>query len=276
MTNKTLLGEPYDFTAKPTTITSGMTGASSGLFDPGDLAREELGDVNWGVLHTYMTRRFGPPNVGSDSYKDIARWIIDTPMDGLHVSVNIAPHETELLFGYFMRRDLGDRLYAANNLMRDAQRGRFETWCQATHGRRPPSWELHDEERDVGPEEQHEAQSLTSEWYRVFDEQDVEPEHEPNAYDEGVQAIRRTLRDLRRSVGVRDQDINALGLVKEGDSSYDYAETSPVAGRALPSYAYGEGMDDILAAVHHLGGGEDGLERLCAIVREAVPAPAES
>jgi len=38
-------------------------------------------------LTVYMLRRFGWPNLGSDDYKDLMRWMVTTPMPGLYVAV---------------------------------------------------------------------------------------------------------------------------------------------------------------------------------------------
>lgn len=262
------LGEPEDFVSIPSVIRSNMTGAASGVFDPGKLALEELGEVNWGELHSYMVRRFGPSNVGCDPYKEIARWIITTPMEGLHLSVTIAPNSTELLFGYIMTREKGELFYRDQGVMRQAKSNRFVAWCMETHGRLAPSWELHETGVDATYEERSAAQAITSKWYDAFDSQDKEPEREPNEYDRGEAALRRTLRDLRRSVGVRDQDISALGIVEGGDDSVGvYAN----AGMAPPPLAFTERMWSIYGAIMRLGGGEEGLTRLVEIVEREVP-----
>lgn len=37
-------------------------------------------DEHWAFLHAYMTRRFGPPPLGSEDYKDLScKWLLSTP-----------------------------------------------------------------------------------------------------------------------------------------------------------------------------------------------------
>lgn len=259
------LGKPYAFECQPSALTGNMTGASSGIFDPGKLALEEIGGVNWGELHAYMTRRFGPPNIGSDPYKEIARWVVTTPMDGLHLSITISPNSADLLFGYIMDRDIGKGFYAAKGAIDAARRERFEAWCQKTHGRRAPSWEMHDSGAQVTAEERRAAGVTTSEWYSAFEAQDVDPPHEANLHDKGTQALRRALRDLTRSVGVRDQDISALGIV---DGDICSVETSPSAGSAPPTYVHGDAIRPLFGIIHRLGGGEVGLAKVLEIMGE--------
>lgn len=267
MTDRIPLGEPADFVSQPSTIKGRMSGAMSGIFSPGDLAQEELGDVNWGVLHTYMTRRFGPPNIGCDPYKEISQWIITTPQTGLHLSVRIAPHDTTLLFGYMIEIELDEGMHQAKWARDEAKRQRFTQWCLSTHGRKAPSWEMHEAGIEGTYEERREAQAVTSKWYDDFAEQDVEPDAD-DAFGRAETALRRTLRDLTRSVGVRDQDISALGVVDGDEHSVEY---TPHAGMAPPAIAFDEGMWEIYGAINRLGGGQEGLAKLKDIVLAAVP-----
>ncbi|WP_137917122.1 hypothetical protein [Hydrogenophaga sp. 2FB] len=57
----------------------------SHLFEDDDfvdqaLASSPLNDVEWSYLFAYMHRRFGPPHVGGDDYKDLsAGWMLSSP-----------------------------------------------------------------------------------------------------------------------------------------------------------------------------------------------------
>lgn len=53
------------------------------------LASTPLKDVNWATLFAYMHRRFGPPHVGGDDYKDLsAGWMLTSPDSGVFVGVS--------------------------------------------------------------------------------------------------------------------------------------------------------------------------------------------
>lgn len=53
------------------------------------LASTPMDDADWSTLFAYMYRRFGPPHIGGDDYKDLAAgWIITSPDPGLCVLVS--------------------------------------------------------------------------------------------------------------------------------------------------------------------------------------------
>jgi hypothetical protein len=52
------------------------------------LASSPLKDVEWSVLHAYMHRRFGPPTMPGDDYKDLSgSWLLTTPSPEVCVTV---------------------------------------------------------------------------------------------------------------------------------------------------------------------------------------------
>jgi len=269
------LGAPEKFVAKPYVICGTMTGAGSGLFNPGNMAQEEIGDVNWGETLAYMTRRFGPPNVGSDPYKEICGWLVSTPMDGVALSVRITPHGTWLLFGYMIDKEMERDLYAIKHARQDGWRERFAAWCQATHGREPTSWTQSRRSMDVGardnplpPEARVAASKEFEEWRAAFDAQDVVPQTGDDRLDRAKEALRRTIRDLKRTVSVRDSDISIHGT----SQPFRHVAYDSRAGVAPPSYTRDDEMWKVYAAVHRLGGGMKGLRRLTAIIEREVPA----
>lgn len=62
---------------------------------------------NWDYGHAlaYLWRRFGPPAWGSDSYKNLAAYVLETEMPG--VCLEIMPHPSaKCSFGYLLREDI--------------------------------------------------------------------------------------------------------------------------------------------------------------------------
>ena len=58
-------------------------------FDDTVIASTPLKEVDWSQLFAYMYRRFGPPHVGGDDYKDLAAgWMITTPDPALCLIVS--------------------------------------------------------------------------------------------------------------------------------------------------------------------------------------------
>ena len=79
-------------------------GAMGGLVWPGQLVIEALGNAEYGPLFTYMFRRFGMPEWGSDDYKEIAQWYITTPDENVVLNVVPKPSGVKLSFGYQVKR----------------------------------------------------------------------------------------------------------------------------------------------------------------------------
>ena len=81
-------------------------GSKGGLIWPGDIAVETIGDINYGTLFTYMFRRFGPAEHGSDDYKDIANWFLTTPDKNIVLIVSPNPSGCRYSFGYMVNQDV--------------------------------------------------------------------------------------------------------------------------------------------------------------------------
>jgi len=80
-------------------------GASMGIFDVPTEAYRILGDINYGEAFAYLFRRFGYPEYGWDDYKQLVRYHITTPMDG--VILTVAPGtSTKTSFGYMLRNNI--------------------------------------------------------------------------------------------------------------------------------------------------------------------------
>lgn len=191
------------------------TGASAGTFDPGKLAKVEIGDIDWGRATTYMLRRFGLPNLGHDDYKEIARWLITTPIDGLFLTFISRPHHTSLLFGYVVSKALDARAKMLEMAQREDRWNAYVDWSNRMRGEPPPG---SDQTLDnyPGPYDTPEKRrALADEQDAIFGafEQDSPRPAPPSEIDEMNNALRVALRDLLTPVGVRDQDINIIGIV---------------------------------------------------------------
>lgn len=154
-----------------------MTGAAMGIFSPGKLAEEILKEANYGTLLAYMVRRFGPPNHGSDDYKQICAWIVTTPQDGLYLSVSPSLSGPRYSFGYL-----------------------------------------------IGREHYH------------FSRDDNDP-----VILAGTEALRVAITDLLRPVWVRDQSMNAIGVLADDDDlhgEYDEETEESVGSFAVQPFRH--------------------------------------
>lgn len=107
------------------------TNDASRRFDP-VLATLPKREIDYGHLFTYCFRRFGFPNVGSDGYKEIARWVLTTPDKRL--LLNISP--SVLPDPYFSIRFMAEQelSFACRNWDRidiDAWMERSFNWVEA-------------------------------------------------------------------------------------------------------------------------------------------------
>ena len=81
-------------------------GGKDGLVWPGDIAVETIGDINYGTLFTYMFRRFGPTEYGSDDCKNIANWFLTTPDKNVALMVSPDPSGCKHSFGYMANKEV--------------------------------------------------------------------------------------------------------------------------------------------------------------------------
>jgi hypothetical protein len=191
---------------------------SSSMLSPGEIADEVFGEeINFGTLFAYLFRRFGLPNSPSDDYKDIAQYLLTTPMKGLFLSVRIIPHNnTSLLFGYVM-------LDSLNRTLMDEYRVSIETWHQKFQ-----AWA---KTNKINPISRYQkTQEPTQEGFQEMEYSDgvklyQEKEQASRKDDEGPKtlavkaAMRVALEDLKRPVGVRDSSFTANGEDGEGKAT---------------------------------------------------------
>jgi hypothetical protein len=113
-----------EFIATKATFTSGKAyaGASIGIFDPGKIAESVLGGIRGGQLFAYLFRRFGYPNDGWDDRKELASYLLNTPMCDVFLSVTpymagdfedrLLKDRTRHMFGYCISQEIEEQLYA--------------------------------------------------------------------------------------------------------------------------------------------------------------------
>lgn len=125
-----------------------LQGCASGYdVNPSDLAAELLTTHEWSGpwLTCYMLRRFGWPNIGSDDQKQLMRWVLTTPKEGLFLTVTpymgnagdliSEGHEKSggdaLHFGYLHTKEVGDALHFYAPAWRDVvefKKQRVKQW----------------------------------------------------------------------------------------------------------------------------------------------------
>lgn len=65
-----------------------------------DFMPDEIKTMEYGPLFAYMYRRFGVPEYGSDSHKEIANWYVTTPDPSVSLCVSPRPSGVEHSFGF--------------------------------------------------------------------------------------------------------------------------------------------------------------------------------
>ncbi len=88
---KASLPSQAPFSAELAPANAKMVGgfAAGGPVDPAEYADEVFrGSVPGPWLTCYMLRRFGWPNIGGDSHKDLCCWALTTPLPGLYLQVS--------------------------------------------------------------------------------------------------------------------------------------------------------------------------------------------
>jgi len=94
--------------------------ASIGLFDPGKSAARILTGLQGGNLFAYLFRRFGYPDLGWDSHKDLVNYLLTIPMADVFLYVcpymGTATSSVQLMFGYGIEQSIADPLYRMHPL----------------------------------------------------------------------------------------------------------------------------------------------------------------
>ncbi len=267
-------------------------------------------ETNYGHLLAYCFRRFGYPNHGWDDYKELACYILNTPLDDmlLRVVPSVGSH-TDLTFQFIVPVELPRTIRAYDQQARTAWFNRAMDWKEAEG---LPDWmdewvayynrvlavpggaSLATSWREcllaypygASDSEMLQVTQRTVDFHKALREDYALIEPLPDyhmrtpdiatwAEDDPLKpyalAAIRSLEDLRRTVGVRDQDINAFGLQ---DASYRSVSRAPVAG--YPSGAMGNQAPKELAEVHRIaaalgkGNLKRGLQKILATLEQPV------
>lgn len=207
----------------------GYSGASMGTFgDMHELSREAWGPEradgeNSGLtLFAYLWRRFGPPIWNSDSYKELAEYILGTPMEGVLLSVYPKAMPASYSVGYLISPEIqeeADRPTLAWYRTLDA-------WCKSLP-EDVSEWSIRDQAN----------RHLLD---RFCNEHGLEPRLNYTGWrnQEGLigqinAALFAAMMELTRPVHVRDVAINAFGRCANPHAIRP-ARHSPLAGLGIP------------------------------------------
>ena len=265
-----------------------------------------LSEMPYGPLHAYLFRRFGYPNTGWDDYKQLAKYILSTPMPDMIMSVipclsGSPGRQVSFMVPYEKMLEVNHWPHRAENAWHDS----LVEWVQSSQP--TPDWmpSFIDKVGKDGWEPTfanafkvcvfyHDSDQGTNEgkayhWHKEMTER-YSAEKGPcppckkrhpdwTAWDDGdplkpyMAAAREAAMDLLTPVSVRDQAINALGIV-EGPRAIKAIEPAPSAG--YPSGKLGntdpEGFADLCGLVIRLGGGNNkkGIKKAAAILASAI------
>ena len=109
------------------------TGAMSGMFDLRYEAKRIIGDPAAGDIFIYLFRRFGYPRVGWDDLKDIVKYVLTTPKEGVLLVV-IPTVAGGYTFGYLLREDLDDACEEEERVPMNNWNTQFDKWVLEEHG----------------------------------------------------------------------------------------------------------------------------------------------
>lgn len=241
MTRPTL-PEPKRFIAGPAVVSQGYGGGSISGLDVGEMARGILGPVDWNAATTYMMRRFGHPNKPCDTDHEITGWLITTPMRDVHLSFRCAPGEVDTLFSWVGMGRLHDDIRSCAASRDQRWRTAFGAWYRNVMDVEWPA-----------PDDFDEA---------VARFRSENPVHEPDdLLHHAREALSRALHDLRRTVSVRDTDLDVRG---EAERRFGHVRCAEGSGAYVPPVAYDKAMWGVYGAIHRLGGGTKGIRALLA------------
>lgn len=180
-----------------------LTSATSGVLDPSKLAEGVLGEVDFAQAFAYLFRRFGPPNAGSDGYKEICQYILVTPHPKLWLTVMIRPSGG--MFGYVMPEAFSWAVHEEYRASLEAWHAAFKTW-RLERGIPLPGDDA-SAVRDWGSYsesfERVEAQYVAEGHSSV-----AEAARSGSLRQELDTALRSALEDLKSPVGVRDSNFS--------------------------------------------------------------------
>lgn len=223
-----------------------FTGALSGLVNPGLLAESVLGDtLPFGQLFAYCYRRFGPPNAPGDDYKEIAQYMLTTPMEGVFIWVSIRPSTSpRFQFGYMVDEALHSRALADDRRQNERRIAEFDAWM---------------ERRKKGSSTDTAARREA--WWDFIKEN---PEPTGSARPRGPMrsielALIASIRELLRPISVRDSYFNAVGDIKDQPRNEAIAaKPHASAGYAMPSEFFRDPQrwERVVNHCSSLGGGD--------------------
>ena len=217
-----------------------------------------------------MFRRFGYPRFGWDDYKQLVRYCLTTPMDGVFLSVQPS-FDTNLSFGYLLRMNLDRECVEEESKPFRGWTDKMHAWTKREHNIEfceilEPDKEKLERVWTKWMEEKHpeieranqvtdkiqseffaDQQRIENKYTKLYKEIEPRPKHIEIA-DLSNTSIRKkchkalctAIEDLLTPVNVRDSLINIKGQVD--DSKWDdCAEYSKMAG-----YGVGDKMDDVV------------------------------
>jgi len=257
-----------------------MTGAMMGTFAPSREATQILIGADYGSLFAYMFRRFGFPQLGSDSHKELVSYVITTEMKGVYLDVSPRPSGIEHSFGYRLTNQINKMCHQERFEPYLTKRKAFLEWIEANNlgpvfepfspwtlkRIQPCIDEWNSTHPDPNPDGEEAEQKLfytfyKEKWEKLWTEfSETYPDseikfdvnlHRDNFPDDSFRgkvnaALVNTIKDLLKPVYVRDVPINACGLFEDPEK-IDWDNNPP----EWPDYSHhaGKGLSSIVKSV---------------------------
>lgn len=274
------MSKKKEYQARQAGDLSGYDGGRMGIFAPGQLAEAILGQTDYGQIFAYLFRRFGFPRHGCDEAKEIVRYELTTPMEG--VALSVSPRfATWHSFGYLLSGEVERACMEEDRAPLRQWQENLIAWARSLGVTLLNRWDDNDPaevarlfsawQAEHYPDTTEASAAMLDEFWeaqqrlwREFVEryQEVEPPPPMHEFPASSlcwqvnEALKAAIADLLRPVLVDDVLINICGRVEQ-QGKLKLVDPSPMAGFGVVTEVYDDSDTwfDFVDEVGRIGGG---------------------